>query len=84
MADKHPQTHDAYALRRESRLRSRWIEVGHASVDTSSATVHHVFLDRVPIGGFTGHIYLSPKGVKPPDPEPHRPNAHSTEENEDI
>jgi hypothetical protein len=24
----------------------------------------------LPIGGFTGHVFLSPIGVKPPDPEP--------------
>jgi hypothetical protein len=29
-----------------------------------------VFLDRLPIGGFTGHVFLSPVGVKMPDPEP--------------
>jgi hypothetical protein len=83
MADnKRPPTHGAYALRRESRLRSRWIEIGHASVAPGGTTVHHVFLDRLPIGGFTGHIYLSPTGVKPPDPEPQpeRPKSHADED----
>jgi hypothetical protein len=25
-----PKTHDAYALRKEGRLRSRWLEIGHS------------------------------------------------------
>ena len=64
-----PPTHGAYALRRESRLRSRYIEIGHARIE-KYGEVHHILLDRLPIGGFTGHVFLSPIGVKPPDPEP--------------
>jgi len=76
MAEK-PPTHAAYALRRESRLRSRYIEIGHARIE-KAGDVHHLFLDRLPIGGFTGHIFLSPVGVKPPDPEtqPERPTEN--------
>jgi hypothetical protein len=70
MPDKQPPTHSCYALRRESRHRSRFIEIGHARIETSPNGVHHIFLDRLPIGGFTGHISLSPIGVKLPDPEP--------------
>jgi len=65
-----PSTHTAYALRRESRLRSRWIEIGHARIYRDGNNVHHVYLDRLPIGGFSGHVHLSPVGVKPPEPEP--------------
>lgn len=74
MTDIREPTHDAYALRRESRARSRYIEIGHATID-KVGDVHHIFLDRLPIGGFTGHVFLSPKGVKPADPEsqPERP-----------
>lgn len=68
MSEK-PPTHAAYALRRESRLRSRYIEIGHARIE-KDGDVHHIFLDRLPIGGFTGHVFLSPIGVKPLDPEP--------------
>ena len=70
MTDKATPTHAAYALRRESRLKSRWIEIGHARIENSGTNIHHVLLDRLPIGGFTGKIYLSPIGEKPPDPEP--------------
>jgi len=68
MAEK-PPTHTAHALRKESRTRSRYIEIGHARIE-KTGDVHHIFLDRMPIGGFTGHVFLSPIGVKPPDPEP--------------
>jgi hypothetical protein len=69
MNDK-PPSHIAYALKREGRHRSRYIEIGHANIHSGRDGVHHVFLDRLPIGGFSGHIFLSPIGVKPPDPEP--------------
>lgn len=74
MIDKAP-THAAYTLRRESRLRSRYLEVGYARIE-KIGDLHQIFLDRLPVGGFTGHIFLSPIGVKPPDPEPQpeRPN----------
>jgi len=71
MADQHPPTHSAYALRKESRHRSRYIEIGHARVESTPNGIQHVFLDRLPLGGFTGHIFLSPIGVKLPEPEPH-------------
>jgi hypothetical protein len=34
-----------------------------------------VFLDRLPIGGFTGYVYLAPVGTQPPviEPTPQRP-----------
>lgn len=73
-----PPTHTAYALRRENpaeplkrerRVKGYWIEIGHACIE-SDEDLHHLFLDRLPLGGFTGHVYLSPVGVKPPEPEP--------------
>lgn len=84
MIDK-PKTHDAYALRRESRHRSRWIEIGHGSSEKARCPncrhefafsgVYHALLDRLPTGGFAGNVTFSPVGVKPHDPvaEPGRP-----------
>jgi hypothetical protein len=74
MTDIREPTHAAYALRRETRAKSRYIEIGTARIE-KTGDVHHIFLDRLPIGGFTGHVFLSPIGVKPPDPEsqPERP-----------
>ncbi len=68
MTEKAP-THIAHALRKESRQRSRYIEIGHARIE-KDGEIHHVFLDRLPVGGFTGHVFLSPVGVQLPEPEP--------------
>jgi hypothetical protein len=47
------------------------IEVAPSLPDTEGfALIGLDRLDRLPIGGFTGHIDLSPVGVKPPDPDP--------------
>jgi hypothetical protein len=72
MADTaKPPTHKAYAYRREGRRMrfGRWLEIGTGRDDEDGAV--HVFLDRMPIGGFTGYVYLAPIGTKPPITEPH-------------
>jgi hypothetical protein len=83
-------THGAFSLRRETRSRSRWIEIGRATIETGrcakcggevkDAGVHEVVLDRLPTGGFTGHVTLSPTGAKLPDPDskPVRPEEIDT------
>jgi hypothetical protein len=61
-----PHTHIAYASKREGtrRLpRVRFLEIGTARIDE---TGEHVFLDRLPIGGFTGYVRLWPIGSAPP------------------
>jgi hypothetical protein len=77
MVEKKPLTHDAYALKRDApRAPGRWIEIGFAHIDADANNEHDIFLDRLPIGGFTGHIHLSPKGVKPQAPtQPPRPGS---------
>jgi hypothetical protein len=73
---KPPATHKAYVLKRETRTVGRWLEVGTANIQRDGAGGgHHVYLDRLPLGGFGGHILLQPVGVRPPDPlpEPERP-----------
>ena len=47
----------------------RWLEIGTGR-DDKDGTVH-VFLDRMPIGGFTGYVCLAPIGKTPPVTEPH-------------
>jgi hypothetical protein len=82
MAEKKPLTHIAYARKRETRTAFRWIEIGTARVESDTESGHHVYVDRLPIGGFTGHIYLSPIGVKPDELEtqPHPPGQPSQED----
>ena len=74
MPDKKEPTHTAYALKRESRSVFRWLEIGDARIECGTPATHHVHLDRLPIGGFGGHVILLPIGVAPPSPEPQRPD----------
>jgi hypothetical protein len=66
-------THTAFAFKREGRKFGRWLEIGTARAE--DAGVVRVFLDRLPIGGFTGGVLLSPLGTVPalPEPPPRRP-----------
>jgi hypothetical protein len=77
---KPPVTHTCYVLKRETRTSGRWLEIGTANIQRDGASGgHHVYLDRLPIGGFGGHILLVPAGAKPPDPptQPERPGESS-------
>ena len=75
-------THTAYTVKREGRKLKfmRWLEIGAARTDANG--VVHVFLDRLPVGGFTGYVYLAPVGTPPPsaDPQPQRPGETDDEE----
>ena len=73
-------THTAFAFKREGRKSGRWLEVGTARAET--AGIVRVFLDRLPIGGFTGGVLLSPIGGDPPLPEPQRPSSPSADDEE--
>lgn len=79
MSENKVPTHTAFALKREGKKFGRWLEIGNARIESDG--IGHVFLDRTPVGGFNGYVYLSPTGVKPPDPEPtpQRPNADEEE-----
>lgn len=73
-------THIAYVLRRETRSSGRWVEIGTANIagDPKNGT-HFADIDRLPVGGFGGHILFVPIGTKPPDPrpEPERPGEET-------
>lgn len=79
-ARKHP-THTAYAIRREGRSEIRWLEIGVAHIEGDPNGAHEIFIDRLPTGGFSGHIHLSPIGVIPESPELHpvRPAAKAVD-----
>lgn len=81
MVTQSPPTHIAYTLKREDRAAFRWLEIGTARVVNDGTAGHHVYIDRLPVGGFSGHVYLSPLGVMPPDPDlqPQRPGQVSGE-----
>jgi hypothetical protein len=68
---KTQPTHIAYVLKRETRTTGRWLEIGSGRIDLGdNSGAHHVFIDRLPIGGFGGHILLHPIGARPADPLP--------------
>lgn len=76
-----PPTHTAFALKREAKRRGRWLEIGTARAGADGAM--HVFLDRLPVGGFNGYVYLAPLGASPPMPdEPQRPGHVNDEDGE--
>jgi hypothetical protein len=80
---KPAATHTAFVLKRETRTSWRWLEIGTANLDADGRNgTHQVELDRLPVGGFGGHIRLVPIGTKPPDPpsEPERPAQGSQDE----
>lgn len=75
MTDNRAPTHTAFALKREGKKYGRWLEIGAARQEDTG--VIHLFLDRTPIGGFNGYVYLAPIGTQPPQPEPQRPGERS-------
>jgi hypothetical protein len=79
-AENKEFTHTAWAQKWVGQKFSHLMEVGSARIDGEGKV--HVFLDRMPVGGFNGYIYVSPIGVKPPSPkqEPKRPGEASAQE----
>lgn len=63
-------THSAFAFKREGRKFGRWLEIGVARAEDDGTI--RLFLDRLPIGGFTGGVLLSPVGTVPEVPPPPR------------
>jgi hypothetical protein len=86
MTAKKPLTHTAYAFKREGHRTGRWLECGSARIESDVTSGHHVYLDRTPLGGFTGAIYLLPIGTLPAgitldDPQqPARPSDRPDED----
>jgi hypothetical protein len=78
MTDSLAPTHTAFAMKRENKRQSRWLEIGNGRQDSTG--VIHVFLDRTPIGGFNGYVYMAPIGTEPPAAEPERPGRSSDDE----
>jgi hypothetical protein len=73
-------THTAFAFKREGRKFGRWLEIGVARAEEDGQI--RVFLDRLPIGGFTGGVLLSPIGTVPevPPPPPRRPGENDDDD----
>src|SRR5271168_4438848 len=59
----------AYTRQRAGRRREKfgpWMEIGRGRVDADGTA--RVFLDRLPIGGFSGLVVLPLVGEMPPEP----------------
>ena len=54
----------------------RCLEVGTGRADADGT--FHVFMDRTPIGGFTGYVLMKPLGSAPPEVQPERPGDAGT------
>ena len=79
MADPKPRTHTAFTMQRIGKKFGRWLEVGSGRIDQDGI---HLFLDRLPVGGFTGYVRLTPHGTPPPQPQPQRPAPAADEDEE--
>jgi hypothetical protein len=73
------RTHTAFTMQRMGKKLGRWLEIGSGRIDPEGV---HVFLDRLPVGGFTGYVRLTPNDEPPPLPEPQRPVAPAAEDDE--
>lgn len=80
MTDSKTPTHTAYTLKRDGKRFGRYLEVGNARQDPDG--IIHVFLDRTPIGGFNGYVYLAPIGAQPSLSEPERSGEASEVEDD--
>ena len=55
-----------------------WLEIGKGRLDSDGA--FHGFIDRLPVGGFSGYVYFGRIGTEPPAPEPERPGEPTGDE----
>jgi len=80
-----PPTHTAFALKREGpRMRyRRWLEIGTGRCGEDGSFT--AYLDRTPLGGWTGYVHFVPVGKEPPPlavATPHRPGSGADEADE--
>jgi hypothetical protein len=84
MADNSKaRTHTAWGFRREGKKFGRLLEIGTGRIDAERNEAH-LYLDRLPLGSFSGFVLLAPAGEKPPIPEakPQRPGHTDDDEDE--
>lgn len=74
---KKPRTHIASTTQRIGKRFVRELEIGDGYIDEHGTA--HAFLDRLPIGGFTGYVRLTLKGKPLPEPTPYRPGEDEEE-----
>lgn len=78
MPDSQAPTHIAYTRQRIGKTSFVWLEIGKGRLDKDG--VFHSFLNRMPIGGWSGYVYFARIGTEPPAAEPQRPDEVTDEE----
>lgn len=82
---KPKHTHTAYAFQRLGKKSGQLLEVGTGHID-ADRNIAHVYMNRQPLGGYTGYVVLAPIGTKPPpvsEMQPVRSDGHGDEEESD-
>ena len=65
-------------VQRLGRKSGTLLEVGTGRID-ADRNIAHVYMNRQPIGGYTGYVELASTGTKPPpvsEMQPMRPDDH--------
>jgi hypothetical protein len=75
-----PPTHTAYAMKRIGKKFRRWLEVGSGRTGEDGSFT--AFIDRTPIGGWSGYIHFAPTGTQPPPLAPERPGLQAGDDEE--
>lgn len=81
MQQKKPHTHTAWAYERLGKKHGRLLECGTGFIDHERNSAR-IYMDRQPIGGYTGFVMLLPHGAQPepPKPVPQRPGEDEDDE----
>lgn len=80
MSDKHkPPARTAYVFKQEGKRprQGRWLECGIGRLETDGSI--NIYLDRVPVRGFSGIVHCPPVDGEPPETEPQRPGDEGDE-----
>jgi hypothetical protein len=82
---RNPFTHTAFIFKREGKRpdQGRWLECGVARLETDGKV--NCYLDRLPVGGFSGKIHMVKIGDTPQIAElkPQRPAGAEDDATED-
>jgi hypothetical protein len=77
---KKPHTHTAWAYKRIGKKHGRVYDCGTGRIDRDR-DIAHVYMDRTPIGGWTGYVVLLPHGTAPaPQQHDHEASDETQEE----
>jgi hypothetical protein len=70
---RKPFTHTCFIFKREGKRpnQGRWLECGVGRTEADGKI--NVYIDRLPVGGFSGKIHMVKIGGQPPVVEPERP-----------